>query len=102
MRAEIEGFLVDLRSWASFDISWTQRYAVEGVSRMLYTLEHGEVISKQDALTWAAEALPAEWRDLIARLRGDRLARWDAPARPGSMERAIAFVEYAQARARGA
>ena len=102
MRAEIEGFLVDLRSWASFDISWTQRYAVEGVSRMLYTLEHGEVISKQDALIWAGEALPPEWRDLIAQVRGDRSVRWDAPARPGSMERAVAFVEYVQARARGA
>jgi predicted nucleotidyltransferase len=102
MRAEIDGFLVDLRSWASFDISWTQRYAVEGVSRMLYTLEHGEVIAKQDALTWAAETLPAEWRALIAQVRADRSVRWDAPARPGSMERAIAFVEYVQARAREA
>ena len=102
MRAEIEGFLVDLKTWASFDISWTQRYAVESVSRILYTLEGGEVISKQDALTWAAATLPPEWRDLIAQVRGDRFVRWDAPWRPGSMARAIAFVEYVQARARGA
>lgn len=101
MRADIENFLADLRTWASFDISWTQRYAVESSSRMLYTLEHGAVISKQDALRWAAETLPPEWRDLIEQVRDDRSVRWNAPPRPGSMERAVAFVEYVQARARG-
>ena len=100
MRPQIEGFLVDLRSWASFDISWTQRYAVESSSRMLYTLEFGEVISKQDALAWAAEALPPEWRDLLEQVRQDRFVRWNAPPRHGSMERAVAFVEYVQTRAR--
>ena len=100
MRAEIESFLSDLRTWASFDISWTQRYAVESSSRMLYTLEFGEVISKQDALAWAAEALPPEWRDLLEQVRQDRFVRWNAPPRHGSMERAVAFVEYVQTRAR--
>ena len=54
----------DLLAWASFDLSWTQRYAVESVSRMLYTFEHGEVVSKRHALDWAAEAMPAEWCNL--------------------------------------
>jgi len=58
MRPQIESFLTDLGTWAPFEISWTQRYAVEASSRMAYTLEHGEVISKQDALAWALEALP--------------------------------------------
>ena len=100
MRPQIENFLVDLRTWARFDISWTQRYAVEASSRMLYTLEHGEVISKPEALTWAAERLPIEWRDLIEQVQQDRLVRWNNPPRPGSMERAVAFVEYLQERAR--
>ena len=99
MRAQIQNFLPDLKTWASFDISWTQRYAVEAISRMLYTLEHGEVISKQGALSWAAETLPLEWHDLIEQVRQDRLVRWNAPPRPGSVERAIAFVEYVQERA---
>ena len=98
MRPQIENFLVDLRTWARFDISWTQRYAVEAGSRMLYTLEHGEVISKQEALKWAAERLPIEWRDLIEQVQQDRLVRWDAPPRPGSMERAVTFAHYLQER----
>jgi predicted nucleotidyltransferase len=100
MRPLIENFLVDLRTWASFDVSWTQRYAVEASSRMLYTLEHGEVISKQEALAWSAETLPLEWRDLIDQVRQDRLMSWNAPPRPGSVECAVAFVEYVQERAR--
>jgi hypothetical protein len=33
MRPQIENYLDDLRTWASFDVSWTQRYAVEARSR---------------------------------------------------------------------
>ena len=100
MRPKIENFLVDLKTWAGFDISGTQRYAVEAGSRMLYTLEHGEVISKQEALQWAGERLPIEWRDLIEQVQQDRLVRCHAPPPPGSMERAVAFVEHLQEHAR--
>jgi hypothetical protein len=58
------------------------------------------VISKHDALGWAAETLPLEWRDLIEQVRDDRFVRWNASPRPGSMERAVAFVDYVQGRAR--
>jgi hypothetical protein len=102
MQTQIENFLVDLSTWARFDISWTQRYAVEASTRMLHTLEHGEVISKQEALKWAAETLPRQWRDLLEQVRQDRLVRWDSPPRPGSVERSVAFVEYVQERARTA
>jgi hypothetical protein len=100
MRPQLENFLRDLLTWTTFEISWSQRYAVEATSRMLYTLEHGEVISKQDALDWATEAMPGEWRDLIDQVRQDRFLRWDDPPRPGSVERTLAFVEYVQQRAR--
>lgn len=95
----IESFLEDLLTWTSFEISWTQRYAVEAGSRMLYTLENGEVISKQDALDWATVAMPAEWRDLIDQVRQDRFVRWNALPRPGSVDRTLAFVKYVQERA---
>jgi predicted nucleotidyltransferase len=100
MLPQIENFLDDLATWASFTISWTQRYAVEASSRMLYTLEHGEVISKQSALRWAAETLPAEWRDLIDQVRKDRFVQWNNPPRPASVDRSLAFVNYVQERAR--
>jgi hypothetical protein len=67
---------------------------------MLYTLERGEVISKPDALKWATEALPDEWRDLIEQVRHDRFVQWNDPPRAGSVERTLAFIEYVQHRAR--
>jgi hypothetical protein len=100
MRTQIEGFLDDLLTWASFEIFWMQRYAVEATLRMLHTLECGEVISKQDALGWGAAAMPTRWRDLIEQVRSDRLVPWDGPPRPGSVEPTLAFVEYVQERAR--
>ena len=100
MRPQIESILDDVRTWAPFDTIWTQRYLVESASRMLYTLERGEVISKRDALEWAAGAVPAEWGDLIGQVREDRLVPWNSPPPEGSVERAVAFVEYVQGRAR--
>ena len=102
MRPQIESFLDDLLTWTTFEISWTQRYAVEASSRMLYTLERGEVISKQDALAWATVAMPVEWRDLIDQVRQDRFVRWNDRPRPGSVERSLSFVDYVQERARAA
>jgi hypothetical protein len=102
MRPQIENFLDDLLTWTTFEISWTQRYAVEASSRMLYTLERGEVISKQDALEWGTASMPAEWRELIDQVRQDRFVRWNERPRPGSIERTLAFVAYVQERARTA
>ena len=67
---------------------------------MLYTLERDEVISKQDALEWGAETMADDWRDLIDQVRQDRFVQWDDPPRAGSVERALAFVEHMQERAR--
>lgn len=50
MRPLIENFLPDLFTWTSFEIAWTQRYAVATLCRMLYTL--GEAASKQASLEW--------------------------------------------------
>jgi hypothetical protein len=99
MRPQIDNFLDDLMSWTTFDISWAQGYAVEAISRMLYTLERGEVISKRDALEWVTEALPAQWRDLIDQVQQDRFVQWN-DSRPGPVERTLAFIEYVQERAR--
>ena len=99
MHPQIETFLDDLLTWTNFEISWTQRYAVEAPSRMLYTLEHGAVISKQDALDWAREAMPVDWRDLVDQVRRDRFVKWNDPPRPGSVDRSLAFLEYVQERA---
>jgi predicted nucleotidyltransferase len=96
MRPLIESFLPDLLTWASFDVLWTQRYAVATLCRMLYTLDTGEVGSKQASLEWAKDALDSAWRDLIQQVIDDWALPWNDPPRPGSVEAAIAFSEYAK------
>ena len=97
-RPQLEHLLEDVRRWAPFDVIWTQRYLVETAARMLYTLERGEVITKRDALAWAADTLPAQWHDLLGQVRRDRDVPWNSPPPAGSLERAVAFVEYVRAR----
>lgn len=96
MRERIEGFLPELFSWTSFDIAWTQRYAVTTLCRMLYTLDTGEVTPKRAALEWAKHALDPMWSDLIQQVLDDRALTWNDPPRPGSVEATIAFAEYAK------
>jgi hypothetical protein len=101
MRRLIESFLPDLFGWTSFDIAWSQRYAVSTLCRMLYTLDTGEVASKQASLEWAKHALIPAWHGLIQQVLDDRAIGWDPndPPRPGSVEATIAFAEYAKERA---
>jgi predicted nucleotidyltransferase len=96
MRTLIARFLPDLLSWTNFDeVAWSQRYAVATLCRMLYTLDTGEITSKQNALEWAKSALPERWRGLIQQTIDDRPLPWNEPPRPGSVEATIAFAEYA-------
>ncbi len=97
MRVLIARFLPDLLSWTNFDeVAWSQRYAVTTLCRMLYTLETGEVTSKQNALEWAKSALPERWRELVQQAIDDRPLPWNDPPRPGSVEATIAFADYAK------
>ena len=94
MRPQIESFLPDLFTWTSFDIIWAQRYAVETLCRMLYTLQTGEVTSKRASLEWAKQELSPAWYGLIEQALADRAVPWDDPPRPGSVEATTAFAEY--------
>jgi predicted nucleotidyltransferase len=98
-RPLIENFLPDLFTWTSFEIAWTQRYAVATLCRMLYTLDSGEVASKQASLEWAKNALDPAWSDLIQQVINDRTLTWHDRPRPGSVPTTIAFAEYAKERA---
>ncbi len=97
MRVLIARFLPDLLSWTNFDeVAWSQRYAVSTLCRMFYTLDTGEITSKQKALGWAKSALPERWHGLIQQVIDDRPLPWNDPPRPGSVEATIAFAEYAK------
>ena len=96
MRVLIARFLPDLLSWTNFDeVAWSQRYAVASLCRMLYTLDTGEITSKQNALEWSKSTLPERWQALIQQTIDDRSLPWNEPPRPGSVEATIAFAGFA-------
>ena len=100
MREYARTFLPDLCSWISLDIAWAQRYAVATLCRILHTFDQGRVASKKAALLWASGHVDPQWSSLIRQALDDRRLGWDpqAPPRPGSVERTLAFVEYVQRR----
>jgi hypothetical protein len=74
-----------------------QAYAVLTMCRILYTVEHGEVISKAAAARWGQAELGDPWRDLITEAAAwrngmplDRLAETQAMIR-FTLERARTF-----------
>jgi predicted nucleotidyltransferase len=101
MRQLIDNFLPELFSWTSFDLAWTQRYAVTNICRMLYTLDTGEVTSKRAGLEWAQHNLPSRWQRLLQQVLDDRALGWDpdGPPREGSVQETIALLEFAKDRA---
>lgn len=98
MRGELHGLVDGVRTWAPFDIAWTQRYIVSTCCRVLYTLRTAEVESKRGALEWARENLDPRWRPLLTQVLQDRELGWDPedPPRPGSLEAACEFAAYAE------
>lgn len=98
MRVMLPKIVPDLMSWATLDIAWVQRILVTTTCRVLYTLETAEVTSKRRALHWAIQRFAPEWEALLAQVLADRplgLVVGDPP-RPGSVERSLKFVDYAQ------
>jgi hypothetical protein len=97
MRRQLPTLLDDLRSWAPFDIAWTQRYTVATYCRMLYTLASGRVASKPAALRWARASLDPRWRPLLSQVLHDRDRGLDFtdPPRPGSIDSTLDFAAYA-------
>ncbi|MEU2159638.1 aminoglycoside adenylyltransferase domain-containing protein [Streptomyces sp. NPDC019208] len=98
MRTDLPEVLSGIRTWASFDLAWTQRYTVTTYCRVLYSLHTGRVASKRGALDWAYRNLEPRWRPLLTQVRDDRERGWDPadPPRPGSLEATYAFAAYAE------
>lgn len=101
-RAALPHVLTELRTWAPFDIAWTQRYTVSTYCRVLYTLHTARVASKRGALEWARDNLDPRWRPLLTQVIRDRALGWNPadPPRPGSLESTYAFAAYAESMTR--
>jgi len=72
-----------------------QPYAVLSMCRALYTLEHGETVSKVDAASWAIRELNPKWKDLIHRAMG-----WRRGEPMGNIAATVEFMKYALAKAK--
>jgi predicted nucleotidyltransferase len=93
-----------LQEWVEWALSlsamnrWQQAYIVISLCRLLWTMEHGTVTSKQASGEWGLAALDPEWRPLIRQALDDRpdpAGRWQTPADPEDVARTLAFVRYA-------
>jgi predicted nucleotidyltransferase len=71
-----------------------QAFAVLSVCRALFTIEHGEPVTKPAAAAWASEALEPRWRSLV-----ERALRWRDDRSPDDPSETIAFIDDAVRRA---
>lgn len=97
MRQQIPHLMTDLATWTRVeDIAWAQRYAVTTLCRMLFTLCHGRLASKREALMWASEELGERWCPLIQRAEAERTRGWDTSDRPDreSLRMTYEFAEH--------
>jgi predicted nucleotidyltransferase len=71
-----------------------QSFIVLSICRILYTLEHGDVVSKRTAASWGETTLHARWTPLI---RGAWIGRQDPDSVPraGDLNETWAFIRYA-------
>lgn len=79
-----------------------QQQHVLALCRVLYTLEHGEVTSKELAARWALQALDPQWQALITRAIEDRPHPWERVHQHADVQlvqSTYAFAAYASERA---
>lgn len=71
-----------------------QSYCVLTLCRMLYTLKHGEILSKAAAAKWALENLEQNWKPLIERALVGR-QNPDLQAEPEDINGTLDMMRYA-------
>ena len=71
-----------------------QSFYVLSLCRILYTLKHGEILSKAAAAEWAMENLEARWKPLIERALVGR-QNPDADSDPQDIKETQAMMRYA-------
>ncbi|HTP11893.1 MAG TPA: aminoglycoside adenylyltransferase domain-containing protein, partial [Anaerolineae bacterium] len=66
-----------------------EAFATLTMCRALYTLEHGDIVSKPIAASWAQHTLDGRWGELI-----DRAMAWPQEPQPGSLRETLEFIRY--------
>ncbi|MCU0519458.1 MAG: DUF4111 domain-containing protein [Anaerolineae bacterium] len=70
-----------------------QSYIVLTLCRILYTVAHGDVVSKATAVEWARETVGARWARLIDNAWEGRRGP-DGPPAPDAVRETLAFIRY--------
>jgi predicted nucleotidyltransferase len=70
-----------------------QSYTVLTLCRILYTVEHGEIVSKPSAAAWAKQSLSHEWIGLIERAWAGRQTP-GLHAQPEDINGTLDFIRY--------
>lgn len=108
LRREVREAIVEFAEWAHSPTKaggmsrWMQPYLVLNLCRMLQTLESGEIASKKAGGEWALQAFDPQWAGFIQHALDDRPDPWVRvyqPAEHETVERTLAFVDYALGRA---
>lgn len=103
LSAEARRKLEETAAWAreaeGMLTRWEQPYIVLSCCRMRYTLEHGRIVSKREAGTWALETLDERWRPLIAAALADRPDPWERVRQQAPAEAAAETAAFASAQA---
>jgi hypothetical protein len=77
MVATLHGWATEILNAPALINDWGyQTYTVLSLCRILYTLEHGTVVSKPAAARWAQETLGERWMPLLGRV-------WEGRRHPG-------------------
>jgi len=76
------------------DARYYQAFEIETICRALYTLEFGELPTKPQAVTWALEALPELWRELV---KWSQQHRADKTPDPTKIPEIMRFVRWVAA-----
>ena len=71
-----------------------QSYCVLSICRMMYTLKHGEIVSKRVAANWAKEHVDSKWTALIERALIGR-QNPDLDATPEDINGTLAMMRFA-------
>jgi hypothetical protein len=66
-----------------------EAYATLTMCRALYTLKHGDIVSKPVAARWAKETLGDRWDGLI-----DRALAWPQEPQPDSLKETLELIRY--------
>lgn len=99
-----QAMLAVLRGWAAHVLGHAneiafreyQSYTVLSICRILYTLEHGEVVSKAKAAEWVKQMESGRWGGLIDRAWIGR-HNPSLPASSEDIDQTLEFIRYALA-----